>query len=95
MFGDIEKHLKSEEHILRQCKKNGQRLRTFASACNVLNQKRLKTLMKACLEPQFGYYCLIWMFCERNLNSRTNHLRERSLRIVYNDYESLFQKLLD
>ena len=30
------------------------------------------------------------MFCGRNLNNRINHLHERSLRIVYNDYESSF-----
>ena len=35
------------------------------------------------------------MFCVRNLNNRINHLHERSLRIVYNDYESSFQKLLE
>ena len=28
------------------------------------------------------------------MNNRINHLRERSIRIVYNDYESSFQELL-
>ena len=35
------------------------------------------------------------MFWGRNSNNRINHLHERSLRIVYNEYESLFQKLLE
>ena len=35
------------------------------------------------------------MFCGRNLNNRINHLHERSLRMVYNDYESSFQELLE
>ena len=30
------------------------------------------------------------MLCGRNLNNGINHLHERSLRIVYNDYESSF-----
>ena len=51
--------------------------------------------MKAFIESQFGYCPLIWMFCGRNLNNRINHLHERSLRIVYNDYESSFQELLE
>ena len=55
----------------------------------------MKTLMKAFIESQFGYCPLIWMFCGRNLNNRINHLHERSLRIVYNDYESSFQELLE
>ena len=35
------------------------------------------------------------MFCGRNLNNQINCLHERSLRIVYNDYESSFQELLE
>ena len=35
------------------------------------------------------------MFPGRNLNNRINHLHERSLRIVQNDYESSFLKLLE
>ena len=39
---------------------------------------------------------LIWIFFGRNLNNWINHLRERSLRISYNDYESSsFQELLE
>ena len=51
--------------------------------------------MKAFIESQFGYCPLIWIFCGRNLNNRINHLHERLLRIVYNDYESSFQELLE
>ena len=51
--------------------------------------------MKAFIESQFGYCPLIWMFCGRNFNNRINHLHERSLKIVYNDYESSFQKLFE
>ena len=35
------------------------------------------------------------MFCGRHLNNRINHLHERSLRLIYNDYESSFQELLE
>ena len=51
--------------------------------------------MKAFIESQFGYCPLIWMFCGRNLNDRINHLHERSLRVVCNDYESLFHELFE
>ena len=91
----MDKHLKFEEQIVNQCKKAGQKLSAFARVCNILNQERRRTLMKAFIESQFGYCPLIWMFCGRNLNNRINHLHERSLRIVYNDYESSFQELLE
>ena len=78
----IDKHLKFEEHIVKQCKKAGQKLSALARVCNILNQERRRTLMKAFIESQFGYCPLIWMFCGGNLNNRINHLHERSLRIV-------------
>ena len=51
--------------------------------------------MKAFIESQFGYCPLVWMFCGRQENNRINHLHERALRIVYNDYESTFENLLE
>ena len=35
------------------------------------------------------------MFVDRILNSKINRLHERTLRIVYNDYESTFDQLLE
>ena len=50
--------------------------------------------MKAFIESEFGYYPLVWMFSGRQENNRINHLHERALRIVYNDYKSTFENLL-
>ena len=51
--------------------------------------------MNAFIEPQFSYCPLIWMFCHsRRLNKRINHIHERGLRIVYEDYVSSFAELL-
>ena len=91
----IDKHLKFEEHIVKQYEKAGQKLSALRRACNILNQERRRTLMKAFTESQFGYCPLIWMFRGRNLTSRINHLHKRSLKIVYNDCESSFQELLE
>ena len=38
---------------------------------------------------------MIWMFCSRQMNNRINHIHERSLRLVYNDYCSSFDELLN
>ena len=43
----------------------------------------------------FSYCPLVWMFCHsRRLNRRINHIHERGLRIVYEDYASSFPQLL-
>ena len=51
--------------------------------------------MKAFIESQFGYYSLVWVIGGRQENNRINHLDERALRIVYNDYKSTFENLLE
>ena len=50
--------------------------------------------MKAFIEAQFSYCPLIWMFNDRNINRKINHLHERSLRIVYKDNKASFEELL-
>ena len=56
--------------------------------------KQKRILMKTFVESQFGYCPLIWMFHSRKVNSKINHLQERSLRIVYSDYITSFEDLL-
>ena len=50
--------------------------------------------MKACIESQFAYCPLVWMFCSRRSNNRINHLHEQALRIVSNDRSSTTEDLL-
>ena len=50
--------------------------------------------MKTFIEAQFNYCTLVWMFCGRKANSKINNIHERSLRIVYSDYHSSFEELL-
>ena len=90
----IDRNLKFDEYILTQCKKAGKKIKALARVCKYLSLERRRTLMKAFIESQFAYCPLIWMFCQRSSNTRINHLRERALRIVYNDNESIFEYLL-
>ena len=55
-------------------------------------QRRL--LMKLFVEAQFGYCPLVCMFHGRELNRKINHMHERSLRIIYRDYNSSFNDLI-
>ena len=50
--------------------------------------------MKTFIESQSGYCPLIWMFHSRKVNIKINHLQERPLRIVYNDYITSFEDFL-
>ena len=52
-------------------------------------------LLRAFIESQFSYCPLIWMFHSRTLNNKINRLHEKVLRIVYVDYKSKFDELLE
>ena len=54
-----------------------------------------RILMNASFRSQFSYCLLVWMCHSRTLNNKINRLRERCLRIFYNDKLSSFQNLLD
>ena len=43
----------------------------------------------------FGYCPVIWMFCGKSLNEVIERVQRNALRIVYNDYTSDFETLLN
>ena len=51
--------------------------------------------MKAFIMSQFSYCPLVWMCHSRTLNNKINKLRERALRLVYDDRQSTYQELLN
>ena len=53
-----------------------------------------RILLNTFIESQFSYCPLIWMFHGRKLNHKINHIHERALRLVYNDYTCRFENLL-
>ena len=57
--------------------------------------KQKKLLYMSFIEAQFKYCPLTWMFCSRSCNNKINKLHERALRLVYDDYESSFDVLLN
>ena len=60
-----------------------------------MSEDRRRIIMKAFVQSQFGYCPLVWMCHSRTLNSRINRIHERALRIVYSDYISTFNTLLE
>ena len=65
----LDKNLKFKEHVLKQCKKAGKKLSVLGRICHILNLERRRSLMKAFIESQFGYYSLVWMFYGRQENN--------------------------
>ena len=59
-----------------------------------MNTDKLRFIMKAFINAQFGYCPLVWMFHSRSLNNRINKIHERTLRIVFKDKNATFSELL-
>ena len=72
------------------CKKASQKLHALARISRYMDTEKLQRLMRAFVLSPFSYCLLFWMFYNRALNHRINHIHERALRITYKDYENDF-----
>ena len=91
---EIERNLNFDGHVFSLRKKVGRKLAVLARLSKFTSFKQKWILIKICVESTFGNCPLIWMFHNRNVYSKINHLQERSLRIVYDDYVTSFEDLL-
>ena len=92
--GIIDKNLNFTAHVSNLCRKVGQKVSALARVSKLLPFHKNRLLFKTFIESQLSYCPLIWMFCSRKLNRRINHIHERALRLVYNDYTTEFNELL-
>ena len=91
---EIGRDLNFDDRVISLCKKAGRKLAMLARLSKFMSCKQKRIFMKTFVESQFSYCPLIWMFYSRKVNSKINHLQERSLRIVYIDYITSFEDLL-
>ena len=85
-----------DEYLFDLCKKKGWQKTVFYQDFQIiLVLKTKKTLLKAFVESQFGYCPLTWAIHNRKANSKTNHIRERDLKIVCKNNVLSFEELLE
>ena len=90
----VDKNLNFNLQLKSLCKKVGQKISALARIVRILPFHKRHIIMKTFIESQFSYCPLVWMFCSRKMNKKINHMHERALRLVYNDYSSSFEELL-
>ena len=91
----LDSELKFEEHINKICNIVNKKLNALHRIGSHMSLDKRKMLLRAFIESQFSYCPLIWMFHSRTLNNKINRLHEKALRIVYGDYKSKFDELLE
>ena len=91
----VDSKLSFDNHVSKLCQKASNKLYALARISPYMDQKKLRTLMRAFITSQFQYCPLIWMFHSRQLNKKINKIQERALRITYKDAESTYSELLE
>ena len=92
---NLDSELIFEDHVNFMCKIANQKLYALSRIAPFMDLKQRRNIMKAFVESQFGYCPLMWMFHSRGRNNKINRIRERALRITYEDKSSTFQELLE
>ena len=91
----LDSKLNFDSHITSLCKKAGQKLSALARINHYLTPDQKLLLLNSVVKSQFSYCPLIWMFTSRYLNNALNSIHERALRLIYNDYELPFDRILE
>ena len=76
---EISRNRNFDDHVISLCKKTGRKLAVLARLSKFMSLKQKQILMKTFVESHFGYFPLIWMFHSKKVNSKINHLQQRSL----------------
>ena len=90
----VDKNLNFNLHLKTLCKKANQKVSALARIVRILPFQKRRLILKTFIESQFSYCPLVWMFCSRKMNDKINHIHERALRLVYQDYSASFEDLL-
>ena len=60
-----------------------------------MDTERLGFVMQAFVLSHFCYCSLVWVFYDRTLSNRIDHIHERALCFAYKDYQADFESLLE
>ena len=91
----IDDRLNFDEHISMCCTKAARQLNALARISKYLDFKSKTIIYNSFILSNFSYCPLAWHFCGKTNNQKLEKLQERSLRILYCDYISHFQGLLE
>ena len=90
----VDSRLNFNEHLDGIIKKASRKINALSRITPFMNISKKRILMNSFFNSQINYCPLDWMFHGRSINIKINRLRDRVLRIVYNDFKPSFKNLL-
>ena len=91
----LDSRLSFSEHVSVSCGKAAKQLNALARVSKFLDFKSRKIIYNSFILSNFSYCPLVWHFCGKKNNNKIEKIQERSLRILYNDYHSSYEQLLE
>ena len=91
----IDNKLNFDMHLKEFCQKMNKKLCAFSRIRPFLNREKAKMLLTSFFMPNPLYCPLIWMFCSKSGNKEINRTNKHALRVLYEDYDSSFEQLLE
>ena len=90
----IDNKLKFKKHINELCRKASYKLHALQRIRRYLSVDKPRMLANAFIDSQFNYAPLVWMFAGKTLLNRICKIHYRTLQVVYDDYNSSYDELL-
>ena len=87
--------LKFDAYIDKLCKTARFKLHALRRIRKLVTLEQAKLLANSFVNTQFGYAPLIWMFTSKNSMLKVNKIHRRTLRVVYDDYNSTYSIKID
>ena len=95
IFGiKIDNKLTLDEHVEGLCKKASQKISAVARISSLMRFEQRNSIVNLFITSHFSHYPLVWMFHTRRLNNLNKNIHERTLKIIYQDYNTSFKELL-
>ena len=92
---NIDNELKFNEHIGSLCKRVGQQLNSLYRLNKYLTFESKKVLVNSFIFSNFNYCPLVWHITSSISEKKIEKIHERSLRFLYEDFNSSYDQLLE
>ena len=91
----IDENLNFSEHVSSLCNKAARQLNALVRISKYIDVPSRKMIYKSFIVSNFTYCALVWHFCGKVNNGKIEKINERALRILYDDYTSTYDELLN
>ena len=92
---NIDDKLTFATHVSAICTKASKQLNAFTRIWKFLSYDSKKLVINSFNNSNFQYSPLVWHFCGHVNNNKIEKIRERSLRILHQGYDSSYEALLE